>query len=670
MISPRALIPSGRRLALPHFSWDRRIPGNLRAWRHLAPRHLLWLVLWAPWWVGNDMPPPDSPRKRQPSVVDAPAGSAGLWLLDQLDDLRFRFGLTWALALILRGAWLGGVASIAWVVLAQLRAVPAPTVYQLLPLVIGGAALGLALRFFHRPTYHQVGQMLDATFALRSRITTAVTGLHVAEARPGGLHELQLADAANALGRSRSRIRREQWLPVREVFLVCIVAVVLLFLLIARRPEGEIAPVSATGIPGFVPVSERLAEAQQEQAAPPEMPDAATLQEVEDISRDSNQARQDLDAIGEALEGSSVTSPASDATEAGDYAEPNDQLSESSGDVAQLPQADRQRLAEDLAEASEQISEENQELAESARNAAEDARSGDDTGALDELGDQIEQTGESVISQEASGGPLTETESQSDAASSTSGGQPSTDGGDQPGSEAARQQGESSGGEPQSGDPGSGMDASGGVESAQPGDGPGQGDGSQGQGSQPGEPGSEAQSGSGDDDSNDGTGPAEPGDRESDGAANDASMSGRPNEEDGEAQGSGAGGGQRDANDPNEPSDIDGGGGDLDNEDQAPQAGDGEAGEPPPSGDGGEGDATTADAPETSASITLEGTSDDRVQAGSDIGSSSVGSGGGVGAAAGDSTAGTSGSAGPDPNAVPEMWREIVEDYFRDGGAP
>lgn len=669
MISPRTLARPIRRPALPHLSWTLRVRDSVRGWRQVTPLHLLWLIVWAPWWVGNDMPPPGSPRRAQTPMTDQPTDSAGEWLLDQLDDLRFRFGLTWALALLLRGAWLGGVVAIGWVMIAQVDVATTPRVNQLIPYVTGGAALGLVLRLFHRPTYQHLGWMLDSTFALRSRITTAVTGLRFDDSRPGRLHELQVADAANALGTSRPKISREQWLPVREIFLVCIVAVVLLFLLIARRPGGEIGLVSTTGIPGFVPISERLSEAEQQQVVPPELPNAATLQEVEDISRDSNRARLDLEAIGEALEGNSVTGPASESIESGQYSEANERLSESGSDVMQLPQDVRERLADDLDDASQQVSDDNQELAEAAGDAADDVRSGDDTGALDQLGDQVEQTGESVISQDGSESQLSDSLSES-----SSGSQGSTESGAAPGNESAPPpgQGEGSTGEAQPGDPGAGMDASSGVESPSGGDGPGEGEGSQGQGSGTGGEGTDAPEGSPGEAGGDSQGSTDSGGGQASGAASDGSQSSDSGEEEeGGAQGSGAGGGQRETTESNESSESEAaGGGDLGNEDQAPEAGEGEAGDPPPGGDGDEENGAATDAANTNASITLEGSSDDRVQSGSDIGSSSVGSGGGVAAASGDSTGGTSGSAGPDPNAVPEAWRQLVEDYFRDGGAP
>lgn len=664
MISPRAL---GRNLRVPPLARSRRVGSSVpAALRRLPPLHVAWLLFWAPWWVGNELPPPSSPRSRDVDMVELPEGTAGAWLLDTLDDLRFRFGLTWAAALILRGAWLGGAAGIGWILIAMVSGTPSPTIRQLATLVAAGVLLGLVLRIFHRPRYGSIALLLERSFDLRSRLTTAVAALRYGERSPETLHELQLADAANVLGRSRDMLRPGHWVPIREIFIVFIVAMTLLLLLVARRPEGEIPPPSTTGVPAFVPVSERLAAEQQQ--APVVEPDATTLQEVEDISRESNQARQDLEAIGDALDENAVTSPAANAIDNEDYPEANRQLSDASEAVADLPDGERQALAGELEQAADRVSEDNRALADAARDAASDVRSGEDTGALDELGEQIEQTGESVVSQQPSGGPLSESSEQQQGDSrSGAPGDSSSSPGDQPepadggGSEA----------QPGSeGDPGAGMDASGGVG---PSDEPGSQSGSGGTGENSEQSQAGADGGAPSDETQDGeasgASQGESGDPSADGSTESGSMAGSPDEEDGSAQGSGAGGGQRDANDPNEANDS-GGGGDLDNEDQAPEAGDGEAGDPPPGGqddDDGERETTTASG---GSSIMLPGTSSERVASGSDAGASSVGSGGGVGAGAGDSTSNVSGSSGPDPNDVPARWRTIVEEYFRDGGAP
>ena len=665
MISPRTVIRGAHIPPLPRRRTV-RMPA-LGAWRRLEPLHIAWLAVWAPWWVGNELPPPSLPRGRDTDMAELPGGTAGAWMLDTLDDLKFRFGLAWAAALVMRGAWLGGLAGIGWLVLAMVSGVPSPSFRQLVIPVAVGIALGLVLRLFHRPRYGSIALLLERSFDLRSRLATAVGGLRYGETGHGTLHELQLADAANALDRTRSRLRPVHWVPVREIFLVFIVAMTLLLLLVARRPEGEIPPVSTTGLPSFVPVSERLAAAEQQPVVEP--PDAATLQEVEDISRTSNQARQDLEAIGEALDGNALTEPAANAIASENYPAANQELSEASESVSQLPAGEREALADELDEAAERVSEENPELAESASDAADDARAGEDSGALDELGEQIENTGESVISQEASGGELSETSSgqQGEQQSGAPGGSSSESGEQQEPSDGGSGEAEAG----SEGDPGAGMDASSGVGSSEE---SGEQPGSGGTGQEGGDSPSTSGDGTTGQESQDGgsssSGQAESGEPSSDASGDSGNMSGRPDEEDGESQGSGAGGGQTDANDPNESDDSGGGGGDLDNEDESPEAGDGEAGDPPPGGpedEGSGGESTTASG---GSSIMLPGTSGERVSSGSDIGSSSVGSGGGVGAGAGDSTSSVSGSSGPDPNDVPIQWRTIVEDYFRDGGAP
>lgn len=652
---------------------ERLNPRYLRAYREAAKRigwrHGLWLALWAPWWVGNEMAPPAAPGTRDVDVMQPVEGSAGDWILEELDDLRFRFGLSWTAALMLRGAWLGGIVNIAWLLLSAATSVPNPTIPQLVIAVVAGIVLGMVLRVFQRPSYQSVAVLLERSFGLRSRLTTGVLGLRLNDPSGSKLDALQLADAANALSQSRKHLTPNHWVPIREIFIFFTVALTLLLILVAQRPEGSISAIASPGIPRFVPVSERLAAAEQQQEIPEVMPDAATLEEVEDISRTSNQARIDLETIGEALEGNAGTSPAASSIESGNYPEANRQLNDASESVSQLPENQREALADDLDEAAERVSGDNPDLAAAARDASDDIRSGEDRGALDELGEQIEDTGSAVVSQESRNGDLSSSQSdpQGGSESNSSAGGQSSEQQEAPGDSGA---GEAPGS--QGGDPGAGMEASGGVGSS--GD-----DGQPSDNGGSGEQGAAASNTSGEDSAADGSpgenassaGEEGSGDASGGGTSDSGQIAGGPDEEDGEAQGSGAGSGQSDANDQTESADATNGGGDLDNDDQAPDAGDGEAGDPPPGGDGaddGSGDDTVAGGGRSS--ITLPGTSDDRVSSGSDIGSSSVGSGGGVGAGSGNSGGSASGSTGPDPNDVPTQWRTVVEEYFRDGGAP
>jgi hypothetical protein len=660
MISPRAVIRD-RHIHVPRVpAW--RSPGLSRAWRRLSPRHLLWLALWAPWWVGNELPPPPLPHSGEADMADPPAGTPGAWLLDTLDDLKFRFGLAWTAALLLRGAWLGGLVGIGWLLLGLTGAVASPEPRQLAWLAGAGAALGLVLRVFHRPRYAQVALLLERAFDLRSRLSTAVAGLRYDAADAGGLHMLQLADAANALDRARSQLRPVHWVPIREIFLGFIVALAMLLLLVAQRPEGEIGAVSRAGVPPFVPVSERLA-ASREQAVPPEMPDPATLEQVEDISRTSNQAREDLETIAGALQTNPNTAPAGDAITNEDYSGANRQLDASAEDVTQLPAEDREQLADQLDEAGDQVSEQNPELADSAHRAADDVRSGEDTGGLGDLGDEIEQTGEDVIPQQSEGGELSDAPADEQGAP-----QAGAPGGGEAAQAEQPQSGEQGSGQTQAssqGDPGSGMSASAGTGETQDGSSTSQGAGGEGEQQSPSGSGEQGQPG---ESQADGAGEGQQGEASGENQAG-GSTSGSPNEEGDSSQGAGAGGGERDANDPTQEGGSGGGGGDLDNEEQAPESGQGEAGDPPPGGDGQDGEEQTGTAGGGS-SIQLPGTSDERVRSGSDIGASSVGTGGGVGAGSGDSSGSASGSTGPDPNTVPARWRTVVEDYFREGGAP
>jgi hypothetical protein len=633
----------------------------------LGWRQGLWLAIWFPWWCGNEVAAPSAPGSRAPEIEQPLEGSAGAWILDTLDDLRFRFGLVWTFALALRGAWLGGLVGIAWLVVSGTSTLPAPSVLQLALVASSGVAVGLLLRLFHRPTYLTTGLLLERSFGLQSRLMTGVLALHRSEDAPAGLRDLQLADAANALDRARRLLTPNHWIPVRELFILISVALTLLLMLVAQRPEGDVPALSAAGFPKFVPVSERLADAGRSQEVAEIAPNAETLEQVEEVSRTSNQARIDLETVGDALSGNAVTSPAGSSIESGNYPEANRQLNDASQSVTQLPADQREALADDLDEAADQISEDNAALAEAASDASDDVREGEDTGALGELGDQIQDTGDAVVGQESRNGDLSSSQSES-----------------QPGSQSGESGGESGSSQPQEsgnsgeapgsqgGDPGAGMDASSGVgqsgEDGQPSDSGGSGEpGADGGNPSAAEGGAEAPANG----SSDAAGEGARAETSADNGSGTGQTSGAPNEEDGESGGTGAGAGQTGANDETELSDAEsGGGGDLDNDEQAPDAGQGEAGDPPTGGTG-DGEGSEGQNPTGGASsITLPGTSDDRVSSGSDVGSSSVGSGGGVGAGSGSSSGNASGSAGPDPNDVPAQWRSVVEEYFRNGGAP
>src|SRR5690606_30928986 len=121
--------------------------------------------------------------------------------------------------------------------------------------------------------------------------------------------------------------------------------------------------------------------------------------------------------IGGALQSNAITSPAGDAIANEDYFGANQELDESAEDVTQQSQADREKLADELDEAGDNVAEQNPELADSAHRAADDVRSGEDTGGLGDLGDQIEQTGEDVIPQESEGGELSDAPSGDEGAS-------------------------------------------------------------------------------------------------------------------------------------------------------------------------------------------------------------------------------------------------------------
>ncbi|MDP8909485.1 MAG: hypothetical protein M3N47_10320, partial [Chloroflexota bacterium] len=442
--------------ASPPAEWQRQL-------RHLplTPRAgwplTLWRLVWSPWWLGSEMPPPPLPRQTRPATPNA---DPGRYVARSLDALCRRYHAGWVLLLAVRGLWLGLMLSVVWMLLSIADTVRSPSPAAVVVLVGAGCALGLLLGCFVRPDRCRLARMLDRSYGLDERLTTAVELLAAPPARGRqGLGDIQLADAANQIATLQLPGRIATLVPIRELMLLLLWSTLLLALAFAGLNDSGIPAAARAAIPAYVPVSQRLASPDDPLPATEAMPSVAEIQER---SRRSNDARRNLDLLGEALGEHASTKSAADAIAAGDYPQAAEALRTAASDASQLSPEARAALADDLDTSAGQMSGSNAELAESTRQAADGLRSGGDQSetGLNGLADEVERTGQQVVPQE-------ELAAQQAAAQGSTAGQPagqagaSGEAGDgaqrQPGGEAA--QGES-GGEPgNTQDPGTGVDA-------------------------------------------------------------------------------------------------------------------------------------------------------------------------------------------------------------------
>ena len=325
-------------------------PGLHRTLRpaHLTTREWLWRVLWAPCWLGSDMPPPALPR-RQPTIP--PAGPAGDHVARHLRRLVARLWVQRALLLLMRSVWLGVAVGCGWVIL-ELLGGPALEIGPLVAITSVLVALGLVLAACSRPTYLQVARMLDCSFSLQDRMRTAVE--HFGRGVPGegeraSVVYLQMADAANVMTAVHKYPAFRPSLPVREVVLGIAAGLLLGALYLIRGATGDLPDVASAAVPGFVPAKERLAQPEQPvtrtEAAPA---DAPTAQDVQARAEQSNAAREDLEALADALTDHPTTRDAAEAIREGDYGRAAQELSEASENADQLSPAEREGLASDL----------------------------------------------------------------------------------------------------------------------------------------------------------------------------------------------------------------------------------------------------------------------------------------------------------------------------------
>ena len=501
--------------------------------------------------------------------------------------------------------------------------------------------------------------MLDRTFGLQERLATALDDLGLGVPAPGErapVVYLQMADAANAIAALRNDRRLRPAIPVRELVLVVLCALILATFAFLRGLGGGLPELAVASVPQFTPAIERPPEPEPSAAELEAATMAPTVQEVLERADRSSQARRDLQALAAAMADHAVTRPAAEQIARGNYESAGEQIREAGAQSGDLSQGAREGLAGDLEGAADRMQPETNGLEEATRDAASGLRQGDEPARteMDDLADAVERAGEQVIPQGELASQMRNAR-QAQAQRGESGSQSSS-------SSQDGETGDSSSESSASDDPGSGADANASSGS--------EGEAQSDNGAQPGDEGGDNASGRSDQAGEGGQATApgdadQPGPGES-GAPGEASQRGEnPGSMEGEGdsasaqQGGGAGTGEA---------------GEMSGEQGPAAATDLQvgAGEDPAEPDISSGTNTEADPAAlegANAPVALpSGSGEQGVQTASDGGSAMRGSGAGVTAGSGFAVQGDVGEAGPDSNRVPAEHRETVERYFSNGG--
>lgn len=648
-----------------------------RHWRASTPEWrwmMIWRIVTAPFWVGSELPSPSRPRWRSAAPATNRILPAAAWLNDRLGHLQRGYARAWVFGSAIRGVSLGLALVLLWIVAAILGdwALPSQSVIVGVPLM--GMVIGAVFGWSVRPDADRIVRMLDWTFRLDERLSTAVDTLRTADPADDQTYvsRIQMADAANALHLLGEDVPRPWIATFRELWFLALLLVALLTGLFAWVPDAGLPQVRQHSVPVFVSASERLTAQQElptlQQSVNPGEP---TVSEVG--GSESGTAQSDLDILGEGLQQNPTTSQAGDAIAEGDYAGASGTLRDVADNAGSLPQDERDAIADELDRSADQMSGDNPSLVEATRKAANDLRGGGPKAGegLNDVAEEVERTG----NQADQSGSVTE------RGESQAGDQGDQQSGQQQQQQQGQQASDGSGAGAQT-DPGEGVSAeSGVVDEGQPGSangeqgGQAQGDaeGAQG-GTQAGAGSAPEEAGSGEPGA--GTG-AQSGDPAGGGAADAESGGGQQPSTDqasetsgrGESsQGSGAGSGPTNPNQDAETADGQNNGQPPTTSQPQPTEvpGNGKAVDDPPSGPNpGNADGSGGTVQNNGdQSLPLQGGSDENVQSGNDSGSSSTGSGSSSGTASGEGTQGSVGVAGPDSNVVPEDMRETVGDYF------
>lgn len=665
-----------RQLHSDRWSGPRR---RFAQWRSLGWKLMLWRLLWLPYSVGGEVPTPWLPERSNDTGVTP--SSAAKETVKAIDAIRRRVWLNMTLACIARGIWLpfvGGIV-IASVQLLRDRDWSPQLLIWFWAVTI---PLGIVLALFQRPGRWRTAWMLDHTFKLRDRMTTAVEAINqpAPELKNGApMNYLQLADAANVAIGLRADPRFRIHPPAREISLAILTGLLLMSLLFLRGVGGSVAELVEPSVPEFVPAAERRTAAgtTNEPADPSDI--SPSVAEVQAQADKSQTTKDDLNDVADALDQNALTQPAADAIRNGDYATAAQSLRDVAQQADEMSPEAQEDLANALDDAAAATNETSPSLSNSASNAASGLREGGDAAeeGLRDLGDAVDLAGDSVVPQEQLASDMAQAQQNqanqsqgADAASSAS--------------DSAQSGQTSNSNNPQSGNPSdpTGADAAPGQASDSPPSQPSdsssdQSSDSDAQGEQ--ESGSESSSSQGD-----GTQPGQANGGESDsggeaesGQAQGEGQGNAENSENGSAESNG-----NPENSANASSERAGGsaGGESQTEgDATEQPGSTGAGE---SGDTTEAPPTvtsvsaepTASAPGAqptvapNSSVSLDGDGGESIQLGGGSSASSLGSGAGVMVAGGDATQEAVPTAAPDNNRVPESYRDIVEQYFsRDG---
>jgi hypothetical protein len=673
-------------------AWDRLVQ-ILATW---SPRDLLqrlrdffwpattsarerWLrLLWLPFWIGADLP---APHVRHRVTVSGDLGPASRRLVSYLAAVHRRQMLIRLMTVVARGVALGALIGVVWAGWAASGG--ARVDGNVLVMTTGALViLGLVFGWRQRPDLRDTAAMLDRSFDLADRMTTAFDHLPAGPGQARGkphLTYLQIAEATNTVGMLTKHPALRVRLPIRELVLIAGLALLFLGLYLLRGTGAGLPGSGNSAVPAFVAAKDRLHQQPAVPTPPATNPSAPSVQDVQQRADQSSTAEQDLNKVADALADNPLTAPVADSIRAGDYAKASDQLNAVASQVSQLSPEARGQLADSLDQAADAMSGKHPDLQDATRDAADGLRSDPQQAesSLSDLGDEIGKTGSSVEPQDQLAKDMRDArQAESNSANSKdTRPEPGNNQGDanQGDQQIAGEGGDAASGQNQQAEQGQQTNGSGSADSnnaqQQQGDDQGQ---QQGQGQNQNAPGSsppQDQRGNGADQGAgsgaNGQSKLSPGDGSSSSGGN-ASVQGQSRPQQGDSDGSndnaqtGSGTGAGSGTGKNQTSNG-----------AETRPGTGSDGAPDPNvkdGNGNGSGASNGDSKtnQTHESITLSRSPDaSGVQTGG-ASSSSAGSGSGAAAGPGSVSQGDVGSAGPDSNRVPKRYRDIVHDYFSD----
>jgi len=229
----------------------RAVPGELGARLWPADRAVLANIirlLWLPWWLLSDLPGPAPYARVRNAPPATPVAKRYLTILGRARRIQILYRFLTAL---IRGLILTAAVGCVWSLVA-LAGGSTVTSNRMTVFGIVLIAISLAYAWWYRPGMRETAAMIDRSFRLDDRLTTAVDHVGDAAGSSVSLPALQQIEAINTLAILSKRPALRIQAPIRELVGLVGLSLLLLALYLLNGAGAGLPALGSGSVPAFV----------------------------------------------------------------------------------------------------------------------------------------------------------------------------------------------------------------------------------------------------------------------------------------------------------------------------------------------------------------------------------------------------------------------------------